>query len=75
MADPITLTAAAIATLAFNKFVESAAGETGKKITEATLKKIGDLRQAIAQRFKSNPKAESAIVAIINQLSPQASYF
>jgi len=52
--------------------VESAAGETGKKITEATLKKIGDLRQAIAQRFKSNPKAESAI---IKHLSPHASYF
>lgn len=74
MADPITLTAAAIATLAFTN-VKSAAGETGKKITEATLKKMGDLRQAIAQRFKSNPKAESAIVATINQLSPHASYF
>lgn len=42
MADPITLTATAIATLAFTKFVESAAGETGKKITEATLKKMSD---------------------------------
>jgi len=49
MADPLTLTAAAIATLAFTN-VESAAGKTGKKITEATLKKMGDLRQAAKVR-------------------------
>jgi len=36
---------------------------------------MSELRQAIAQRFKGNPKAESAIVAITNHLSPHASYF
>ena len=41
MTDPITLTAGAIATLAFTKFLESAAGEAGKKLTEATLEKNG----------------------------------
>ena len=61
MADPISLTTGAIAKLAFTKFLERAAGETGKKITEVTLKKMGDLQQAIAQRFKGNPKGESAI--------------
>ena len=70
MADPITLTAGAIAALAFTKFLESAAGEAGKKLTEATLKKMDTLRLAIAKRFQGNPKAESAIVAIEQNGSP-----
>jgi len=36
---------------------------------------MSELRQAIAQRFKGNPKAESAIVATTNHLSPHARYF
>ncbi|MEX0270373.1 type II toxin-antitoxin system HicB family antitoxin [Leptolyngbyaceae cyanobacterium UHCC 1019] len=64
MTDPITLTAGAIATLAFTKFLESAAGETGKKLTEARLKKMDTLRLAISKRFQGNPKVESSIVAI-----------
>jgi hypothetical protein len=41
MADPITLTAGAIATLAFQKFIEAGAGELAKKFTETGARQNG----------------------------------
>jgi hypothetical protein len=52
MTDPITaLTASAIATLAFQKFIEAGAGELGKKFTEAAIAKMDKLRQKIVERL------------------------
>jgi hypothetical protein len=53
MMDPITtLTASTIATLAFQKFIESGAGELGKKSTEAALAKMNNLRQRIIEKLR-----------------------
>ena len=58
------LTAAAIAALAFSKFLEGSVGKAGEKFTEAAFAKIDDLRQKIWNRFRGTPKAESALTAI-----------
>jgi low affinity Fe/Cu permease len=66
MTDPVTttLTASAIATLAFQKFIESGAGELAKKFTETAIKKMDELRQKIRDRLRGNSKAEAAIAAL-----------
>lgn len=69
MADPITLSAGAIAMLAFQKFIESGAGELAKKFTETAIntetaiKKMDDLRQKIVARLKG--KSETLDAAIV----------
>lgn len=53
MADPvITLTASAIATLAFQEFIKSGAGELAKKFTGEAIAKMGKLRQKIWERLR-----------------------
>ena len=42
-----TITAATIATLAFQKFVEAGAGELAKQFTQDALKKMDDLRKLV----------------------------
>ncbi|MDJ0737392.1 MAG: hypothetical protein QNJ47_25560 [Nostocaceae cyanobacterium] len=64
MTEPVTLTAAAIATLAFTKFFESGVGKLGEKFTETALKKMDELRQKIWQKLRGNKKAETALTAI-----------
>jgi hypothetical protein len=65
MPDPITtLTASAIATLAFQEFVKSGAGELAKKFTAGAIAKMDELRQKILEKLKGKPKAESAIEAV-----------
>lgn len=64
MSDPVSLTAGAIATLAFQKFVESGAGELAKKFTEAGLKKIDALYQKIRTKLWGKPTAEAALTAL-----------
>ena len=63
MADPITtLTASAIASLAFQEFVKSGAGELAKKFTGEAITKMGQLRQLIWHRLTGkHPRAEEAI--------------
>jgi hypothetical protein len=52
MADPITtLTASAIASLAFQEFVKSGAGELAKKFTGEAIAKMGQLRELIWNRL------------------------
>lgn len=76
--DPVsTLTAAAIAELAFKKFIESSAGELAKKFTEGAIAKMDTLRQKIVEKLQGKVKAEQAIATLetgskagIEQLSP-----
>lgn len=52
------LTPAVIATLAFSKVIEN----TAETITQATFKKINQLRSKIWQKLKKNKKAETAFI-------------
>ncbi len=63
--EPVTtLTAAAIADLAFRKFIESGAGELAKKFTEGAIVKMDALRQKIWDKMRGKPSAETAITSI-----------
>lgn len=63
MTDPIT--AATIATLAASKFVESGAGEAGKRLIE-------NLWTAIVQRFQHDDRAKRTLAAVETEKSPEA---
>ncbi len=61
MVGPVaTFTASALTELAFKKFLETAAGETAKKFTEAALGKMEELRQKIMTRLTGNAPAVNA---------------
>lgn len=73
MVEPLaTLTAGAIAQLAFNEFVKSGAGELAKKATGEALVKVNDLRKLIWTKFKGDAKAEKALTAIEQEGSAAA---
>ncbi|WP_041566373.1 hypothetical protein [Nostoc punctiforme] len=55
--EPVSLTAAAIATLVITKAIE----KTVEKITESTLDKLKLLRQKIWDQFKGKPKVQEAL--------------
>jgi hypothetical protein len=63
MPEPITtMTASAIATLAFQEFVKSGAGELAKKFTAEAIAKMGQLRELIWERLAGkHPAADVAI--------------
>jgi uncharacterized protein with von Willebrand factor type A (vWA) domain len=63
MADPITtLTANMIATLAFQEFIKSGAGELAKKFTGDAIAKMGQLRELIWSRLTGkHPAANVAL--------------
>ncbi|MBD2465715.1 hypothetical protein H6G89_32525 [Oscillatoria sp. FACHB-1407] len=62
MTDPATFTAAAIATLAFTKFLESGAGKLAEKFTETAIAKMDELRQKIWNRLRGkHAMAEEAL--------------
>jgi hypothetical protein len=62
MPDPVTtMTASAIASLAFQEFVKSGAGELAKKFTAEAIAKMGQLRELIWNKLKGNPDAEEAL--------------
>jgi hypothetical protein len=63
MPEPITtMTASAIATLAFQEFVKSGAGELAKKFTAEAIAKMGQLRELIWKRLAGkHPAADAAI--------------
>jgi tetratricopeptide (TPR) repeat protein len=61
-----SLTAAAIATLAFQKFIESGAGELAKKFTEAAIAKMDEIREKVWIKLRGKPEAESALAAVEN---------
>ncbi|WP_068814318.1 hypothetical protein [Phormidesmis priestleyi] len=63
--EPVTtLTAAAIADLAFRKFIESGAGELAKKFTEGAILQMDALRQKIWDKMRGKPTAEAALTSI-----------
>ncbi len=63
MTDPVTaLTASAIATLAFQEFVKSGAGDLAKRFTGEAIAKMGRLRELIWDRLAGkHPAADEAI--------------
>jgi hypothetical protein len=63
MPEPITtMTASAIATLAFQEFVKSGAGELAKKFSAEAIAKMGQLRELIWKRLaEKHPAADAAI--------------
>jgi hypothetical protein len=59
---PEPFTAIAIATLAFQEFVKSGAGELTKKFTPEAIAKMGQLRELIWHRLRGkHPAAEQAL--------------
>jgi hypothetical protein len=63
MADPVTLTAGTIATLAFQKFIEAGAGELAKKFTEAAIAKMDDLRKKVVEKLRGkSARIDEALV-------------
>jgi hypothetical protein len=63
MAEPVTTIAAStIATLAFQKFIESGAGELAKKFTGAAIVKMDELRQKIWDKLRGrSPRVDEAL--------------
>ena len=62
MTDPITLTASAIASLAFQEFIKSGAGELAKKFTTEAIAKMDDLRKLLWARLRGkHTLAEEAL--------------
>jgi hypothetical protein len=60
--EPVTLTAGAIATLAFQKFLDAGAGKLAEKFTEAAIAKMSELRQKIWDRLRGKHEmAEEAL--------------
>jgi hypothetical protein len=66
MAEPVpTITASALATLAFQKFIESGAGELAKKFTGAAIVKIDELRQKIRDKLRgTSPRVDVALTQV-----------
>jgi anthranilate/para-aminobenzoate synthase component I len=52
MVEPLTLTASVIANLAFQKFLESGAGELGKKFTTEAIAAMDSLRKKLWDRLR-----------------------
>ncbi len=64
--EPMTLTAGAIATLAFQKFLDAGAGKLAEKFTEAAIVKMDDLRKRIWAKLRGRPRVEE-VKAIVEQ--------
>jgi hypothetical protein len=66
MAEPVTaLTASALATLAFQKFLESGVGELAKKFTGAAISKMDELRQKIWDKLRGkSPRVDEALTQV-----------
>ncbi len=58
MTDPVSWTASAIATIAFQKFIESGAGELGKKYTVEAIAKMESLLKRIWTKLRGKPRIE-----------------
>jgi hypothetical protein len=56
--EPVTLTATAIATIAFTKFLEGSAGKAAEKFTEAAILKMDELRKQIWAKLRGRARVE-----------------
>jgi hypothetical protein len=64
MTEPLTLTASAIAALAFQEFIKSGPGELAKKFTGEAIAKMGQLRELIWNRLTGKRSAAEIALAI-----------
>ena len=67
MVDPVTttLTASTIATLAFQKFLESGAGELAKKLTEVGVTKLDILCKKIWEKLRGkSERVDEALIKV-----------
>lgn len=65
MADPVTtLTARAIATLAFQKLIDSAVGELAKKFSTEAIAKMDTLLKRIWAKLRGKPRVEEVRTTI-----------
>ncbi|MBE9098180.1 hypothetical protein [Vacuolonema iberomarrocanum] len=74
MAEPITtLTASAIATLAFQKFIESGAGELAKKFSTVAIAKMNTLLKRIWAKLRGKARTEEvkAAIAQTQKITPE----
>lgn len=73
MTDPVSLTAGAIATVAFQKFIESSAGELGKKYTMEAIAKMESLLKRIWTKLRGKPRVEEvkASVEQTHKIAPE----
>lgn len=62
MPEPVTLTATAIATLTFQKFLESGGGELGKRMAGGTIDQLKILHQKLHQTVVDRLRGRSARV-------------
>lgn len=72
--EPVTLTAGAIATLAFQKFLDAGAGKLAEKFTEAAIAKIDDLRKLVwSKLIRRDPDLRPTAQAIeqSRQITPE----
>ncbi len=68
MVEPVTtLAAGTIATFAFQKFIESGAGELAKKFTEAAIARMDDLRKAILAKLRGKSERVDEALAKAEQ--------
>lgn len=67
MTDPVTLTAATIATLAFHEFVKSGSGELAKKSLGGALDLVKNLRDKIRAKLQGNDRAAVALTEVEQQ--------
>jgi vacuolar-type H+-ATPase subunit I/STV1 len=65
MTDP--LTASTIAALAFEKFIESGAGELAKKFTEAAIAKMDELRKQVVEKLRGRSERVNAALVNVEQ--------
>jgi len=63
----VTLTASAVAQLAFNEFIKSGAGELAKKSLSGAIDSVKSLREKIQARFKANDRAATALAEVQQQ--------
>ena len=59
-----TLTVAAIAALAFDKFLGSSATELGKRFSQTAIEQMDRLRQLISDKLNLKPKSQEAITKV-----------
>jgi len=64
MTDPVSLTAATIATLACQKFIESSAGELGKKYTMEAIAKMESLLKRIWTKLRGKARVEEVKASV-----------
>jgi uncharacterized membrane protein YheB (UPF0754 family) len=68
MVDPVTtLTAGAITTLAFQKFVEAGSGELAKKFTESLVLKLETLRKKILEKLSGKSERVDEAIERVGQ--------